>query len=144
MDREDFYLRDNIRFNDLPYAEVLEKIADEDKKLQIEKRRVIDLEEIRTHSVPTDCFADDDTIVFLAEGKENANRYGLFLRNKIPKEARVNEVTVYHQKLIECDKSRGLSLRSLVNPIRVFPNFICCERLLWCSSSLLGVCEINK
>ena len=110
----EFYLTDEIKFGAKPYTQILEEIADEDRKLSIGKRRVIDLGKIKTQDVPTDCFGDDETIAFLAEGKRNAKKYGLFLRNKIPEESRLNQITEYHQNLIGKNKSTGLWLFGLV------------------------------
>ncbi len=107
MSAGEFYLTKNIKFGDKIYAQVLEEIAEADKKLPIGKKRVIDLGNIQTHKVSTDCFGDDETIAFLAEGKRRANKYGLFLRDKIPEEYRLKEVNVYHQNLIGKNKSRG-------------------------------------
>jgi hypothetical protein len=103
----EFYLEgvllNDILLNGRPASEVLAEIAEQDAKKPVYKRRVVDLAQTQTHQVQTDSLGDDDAIVFLAESKTRANKYGLFLRN----EARIKEVTVYMQPIIGKDKSRG-------------------------------------
>ncbi len=124
----EFYLDEDIRYGNNSYTQVLEEIVETDKKLSIGKKRVIDLGKVQTHPVSTDCFGDDDTIAFLAEGKSRAKEYGLFLRNKILGKYRLDEVQVYHQFLIRKNKSRGGWLYMLVDGGR--SGFGCDSRLL--------------
>lgn len=105
----EFYLSDDILINNRPASKVLTEIAEQDSKKPVHKRRVIDLGQTITHDVPTDCFGDDETIVFLAEGKERAKKYGLFLKNK----AGILQSKVYMQDIIKKDKSRGFWLYRL-------------------------------
>ncbi len=104
----EFYLTDEITYeNGIHYNLLLEQIAEQDAKKPIERKRVIDLGEAKTHNVPTDAFADDVTISWLAGGKKPADKYGLFLRNDLPENLRLQEVTVYHMPLSEKDYARG-------------------------------------
>jgi hypothetical protein len=70
---EEFYLTSKIvDSKGKPYSQLLVEIADKDSKKPLERQRVADLGKVTTVAVPTDSFADDDTIVFLAEGKKPA------------------------------------------------------------------------
>jgi len=104
----EFYLED-VLLNGKPASQVLAEIAEQDAKKPVYRRRVADLGQIKSHDVPTDCFADDDTIVFLAESKKRASDYGLFLRNS----AEIPHSRVYMQDIIGKDKSRGFWLSGL-------------------------------
>jgi len=104
----EFYL-EGVLINGNPASKVLADIAEQDAKKPIYQRRVIDLGQTNTYEVPTDCFADDDTILFLAESKKRARDYGLFLRNK----AGILQSKVYMQPIVGKDKSRGFWLYRL-------------------------------
>ena len=94
------------------------------------------MKQTKTHGVPTDCFADDDAIVFLTEDKKRANKYGLWLRNK----AGIAESKVYMQDLIGKDKSRGFWLNRL--GYVSLSDFYCNDRYLYyVGGSLFGVYE---
>ena len=104
----EFYLTEDIvDANGKPYTQVLEQIAEQDAKKPIEQRRVVDLGKVITHQVPTDAFADDDTIVWLAQGEKSAEEYGLFLRNNLQEDLRLQEVAVYHADLLNKNFARG-------------------------------------
>jgi len=93
----EFYLTPEIvDASEKPYTQLLNEIAEADADKPFGKKRVADLGEVVTHDVPTDSFADDDTITFLARGEKLANQYGLFLRNKLPEELRLQSVRVHH------------------------------------------------
>ena len=102
-----FYLTDDILLNKKPVIKVLAEIAEKDAKKPVHKRRIIDLGKTKTHNVPTDSFADDDTIVFLAKGKERAEKYGLFLKNS---KYNIQSSKVYMQDLVGKNKTRGFWL----------------------------------
>lgn len=104
----EFYLTDEIvDSNNIPYAKLLEQIAEQDAKKPIEEKRVIGLGKVKTHNVPTDSFADDDAIVWLAQGKELAHQYGKeFLLGKLG----FKEVTVYHAPISKQNYTRGFWL----------------------------------
>jgi len=109
MKTGEFYLTDKILLENEPAVKVLERIAEQDAKKPVYKQRVVDLGKIKTHNVSTDCFADDKTIVFLAENKTRANDYGLFLRNK----EGIKQTKVYMQDIIGKNKLRGFWLYGL-------------------------------
>ena len=111
MKNGEFYLNDDILLNGKPAVKVLAEIAAKDSKKPVHKRRVIDLGKAKTHEVPTDSFADDDTIVFLAEGKERANKYGLFLRKS---KYNIQNSNVFMQDLSGKNKTRGFWFSRLV------------------------------
>jgi hypothetical protein len=107
---QEFYLTSQIvDASGKPYSELLNKIAEADAKKLMGKKRVADLGKAVTHNVPTDSFADDPAIVFLARGEKPANRHGLFLKNEL----HLPEVTVYHMPLIAQDYARGFWLYRL-------------------------------
>jgi hypothetical protein len=108
----EFYLTDDMMLENEPITDVLNRIAERDAIKPVNKRRVLDLGQTKTHNVPTDCYADDDTIVFLAEGKKRAEKYGLFIRNAFGKNS-IPESIVYMQDLIGKNKSRGFALSSV-------------------------------
>ena len=87
----EFYLIDDILLNKKPASQVLARIAEQDAKIPVPKKRVFDMGKAKTHDIPTDSFADDEGIVFLAQNKKLAKDYGLFLKNK----AGIPEVTFY-------------------------------------------------
>ncbi len=133
----EFYLTDDILLNGKPAVKVLAEIAEKDSKKPVHKKRVIDLGKIKTHDVPTDSFADDDIIVFLAEGKERAEKYGLFLKNS---KYNIQSSKVYMQDLIGKNKTRGFWLCWLDDDYR--SEFDCNGRnLSYDDGSLFGVCE---
>lgn len=103
----EFYLTDEIVRGKRPFTQVLKQIAEKDARKPLEKRRVLDIEQAKTHQVPTDNFADDPVIRWKAESPKLANRYGLFLRNKLPENLRLLEVTVYLPGIIGKDYARG-------------------------------------
>ena len=105
----EFYLTDEVLIGNEPATVVLERIAEQDAKKPISRRRVLDLGQTTTHDVPTDCFADDETIVFLAQGKTRADNYGLCLKKNVD----VDSVKVYMQPIVGEDKSRGFWLDGL-------------------------------
>ena len=112
--REEFYLNSEIvDTSGKPYKQLLNEIAEVDAKKPSDKKRVADLGKVVTHDVPTDCFADDKTIVFLAGGENLANQYGLFLRNQLPEELKIQSVKVYHPSLSNKDFARGVWLYGL-------------------------------
>ncbi|MBS3088856.1 hypothetical protein J4402_03695 [Candidatus Pacearchaeota archaeon] len=113
MSREFYLTPEIVDANGKPYAQLLEEIAEEDAGKPFGEKRVADFGETITHSVPTDSFADDDAIVFLTGGERLANKFGLFLRNKLPEELRLPSVMVYFMQLSDRDYSRGTSLCSL-------------------------------
>ncbi|MBS3163260.1 hypothetical protein J4427_01060 [Candidatus Woesearchaeota archaeon] len=92
-----------------PARDVLLEVAEKDSKKSISKKRVLDLGQLTTHNVPTDCFSDDKGIVYLAQGKEVANQYGLFLRNN----AEIQEVTFCLPEVRTEDYSIALWLRRI-------------------------------
>lgn len=107
----EFYLTpDIVDSKGKPYSQLLVEIAQQDARKPLEEKRVVDLGKVVTHTVPTDSFADDDTIVWLAQGETLAKEYGLFLRNKLPEELRLTEVTVRHMPLSGEDYSGGFWL----------------------------------
>ena len=137
MRNGEFYLNDDILLNGKPAVKVLAEIAAKDSKKPVHKRRVIDLGKAKTHDVPTDSFADDDTIVFLAEGKERANKYGLFLKNS---KYNITSSRVYMQNLIGKNKTRGFWLYRLDDDGR--SEFSCNNRDLYLGGgSLFGVSD---
>jgi len=137
MGKGEFYLTDDILLNRKPAVKVLAEIAEKDSKKPVHKRRVIDLGKAKTHDVPTDSFADDDTIVFLAEGKERANKYGLFLKNS---KYNITSSRVYMQNLIGKNKTRGFWLYRLDDDGR--SEFSCNNRDLYLGGgSLFGVSD---
>ena len=105
----EFYLTNDVLFGNEPAKVVLLRIAEQDKKKPIDKRIVLDLGQTKTHDVPTDCYADDDTIVFLAEGYKRAGKYGLFVRNAFGENS-IQSSRVYMQDLTGKDKVRGFAL----------------------------------
>ncbi|MBI2047432.1 hypothetical protein HYT26_04710 [Candidatus Pacearchaeota archaeon] len=104
----EFYL-DNILLGNEPATEVLLRVVDQDKKKPIHLKRVINLGKAKTHDVPTDCYADDDTIAFLSEGQTKARKYGLFVRNAFGDNS-IPFSRVYMQGLIGKNKCRGFVL----------------------------------
>jgi hypothetical protein len=138
----EFYLTDNILLGNKPAAEVLLEIAEQDSKRPIHKKRVINLGKKKTHDVSTDCFADDDTIVFLAEGYERARNYGLFIRNAFGENS-IPISKVYMQDLIGKNKSRGFALSRVDTGSRSY--FNCYNRdLYYDNGSLFGGYESAK
>lgn len=133
----EFYLTDEILLGNKPATEVLLEIVEQDAKKPIYRKRVIDLRQTEAHDVPTNCFGDDDTIVFLAESKARANKYGLLLRNK----AGIKSSKVYMQDLVGKNKSRGFWL----NRLDVRSDFYCDSRdLYYDNGSLFGVYESGE
>jgi len=64
----------------------------------------IDLGQERTHKVPTDCFGDDKTIVWLAQDAKFAHKYGKeFLKDKLG----FGYVKVYLPEISKADFARG-------------------------------------
>jgi len=102
----EFYLNDNVLLQGKPATQVLKEIVEQDSGKPVSKRRVLDLGQAQTHNVPTDSFADDNGIVFLARGKKLANDYGLFLKNK----AGISQVTFYLPSIQSKDYARGFWL----------------------------------
>ena len=100
---QEFYLTKEVLLQEKPATQVILEAAEQDKKKPVAKRRVINLGKTKNHDIPTDSFADDDGIVFLARGKTSANKYGLFLKNK----AGIPEVTFYLPSIQSQDYSRG-------------------------------------
>ena len=104
----EFYLTEDIvDANGKPYTQVLEQIAEQDAKKPIGQRRVIDLGKVTTYQVQTDAFADDHTIVWLAGGEKPAEKYGLFLRNNLRRDLRLQGVSVYHASLSDQNFTRS-------------------------------------
>ena len=68
----EFYLIDDILLNKKPASQVLARIAEQDAKIPVPKKRVFDMGKAKTHDIPTDSFADDEGIVFLAQNKKLA------------------------------------------------------------------------
>ena len=131
----EFYL-EGVLINGNPASEVLAEAAERDAQKPIHKRRVADFGQMKTHDVPADCFGDDDTIVFLAESKAGANKYGSWLR----KNAGVKESRVRMQDIDGKDKSRGFWLGRLADDGR--SDFYCDDRFLGNGGgSLFGVYE---
>ena len=79
---EYFKLTPEVKLQGEPASQLLLKIADQDAEKPVWEKRVIDLGQDRVHEVPTDCFGDENAIVFPARGKKLANDFGIFLRNK--------------------------------------------------------------
>ena len=104
-----FLLTKDILLDGKPARDVLLEVAEKDSKKSISKKRVLDLGQLTTHNVPTDCFSDDKGIVYLAQGKEVANQYGLFLRNN----AEIQEVTFCLPEVRTEDYSIALWLRRI-------------------------------
>ena len=102
----EFYLTDEVLLNGEPATAVLERIAEQDARKSIGRKRVIDLGNQVTHDVSTDSLADDDTIAFVAQGKQRADKYGRWLRNKVG----IKSLKVYMQNLTGKNKSRGFWL----------------------------------
>src|SRR3989344_3117975 len=102
----EFYLTEDILLNKKPASQILARIAEQDAKVPVSKKRVFDMGKAETHDIPTDSFADDKGIVFLAQNKKLAKDYGLFLKNK----AGISEVTFYLPALSKQDYSRGFWL----------------------------------
>ncbi|MBS3091570.1 hypothetical protein J4217_03940 [Candidatus Pacearchaeota archaeon] len=124
----EFYLTDEIRKGKRPFTQVLRQIAEKDEIKPLEQKRVLNLGQAKTHPVPTDSFADDPTIRWKAESPELANRYGLFLRNELPENLRLPEVTVYLPRITGEDYARGHWLDGLDRNYR--SAFICNDRSL--------------
>ncbi len=102
----EFYLTDKVLLNGKPASQVLKEIAKQDSKKPVSKKRVLDLGQAQTHNVPTDSFADDNGIAFLARNKTLANQYGLFLKDK----AGITQVTFYLPPIQSKDYARGFWL----------------------------------
>jgi len=105
----EFYLTPDILLGNESASKVLLRVAERDEKKPINLKRVINLGKLKTHNVPTDCYADVDTIVFLLGGHNRARKYGLFVRNAFGENS-IPESKVYMQDLIGKDKSRGFAL----------------------------------
>ena len=103
----EFHLTDEIVRGKKPFAQVLQNIAEEDARKPLEKRRVLNIGQAKTHQVPTDSFVDDPTIRWMAQDPKLAKRYGFFLRNELPENLRLQEVTVYLPVIAEKNYSRG-------------------------------------
>ena len=138
MRTEEFYL-EGVLIDRKPASQVLTEIAEEDAGKPIHKRRVADFGQTETHIVPTDCFADDNIITFLAESGARANKYGLWLRDK----AGIQESKVYMQNLVGKNKTRGFWLDRLGDGD--WSVLVCSDRNL-CDGdgSLFGVYESAK
>ncbi len=126
--KREFYLTDDILLGNEPATEVLLRIVEQDKKKPIHLKRVLNLGKTKTHIVPTDCYADDNTIVFLSGGHNRARKYGLFVRNAFGENS-ILKSTVYMQNLIGKDKSRGFALLRVGTDNR--SNFDCDGRGLY-------------
>lgn len=118
-------LSEDIKMKNKPVSQLLNEIAEKDLNKSLWQRRVVDFGEVKTHNVPTDSLADDDTIVWLAQGKELARDYGLFLRKP---EINIKEVTVNHSPLAKEDYARGFWLCWLDRGSR--SSFLCDDRSL--------------
>ncbi len=110
----EFYLTDKVLLQGKPATQVLKEIAEQDASKPVSKRRVLDLGQAKTHNVPTDSFANDDGIVFLAREKKLAEDYGLFLKNK----AGIPQVTFYLPSTQSKDYTRGFWLYRLDDDYR--------------------------
>lgn len=103
-------LSEEVRIKSKPALQLLNEIAEKDAIKPLWERRVIDLGKVKTYNVPTDSFADDDTIVWLAQSKELARDYGLFLRKP---EIDIKEVNVYNAESEGKDSAFGFWMYGL-------------------------------
>jgi hypothetical protein len=127
MRNSEFYLTSDVLLENEPTTQVLLRIAEQDRKKPMHLKRVLCLGQERTHDVPTDCFGDDKTIVFYAEGKKFAEKYGKFVRNAFGKNS-IPTSRVYMQNLTGKDKIRGFALGRVGTDGR--SNFNCDNRYL--------------
>jgi len=102
---KEFYLTSEIvDASEKPYSQLLAEIAVIDSKEFPNYKRVIDLGHEGTHKVPTDCFGDDKTIVWLAQDAKFAHKYGKeFLKDKLG----FDYVEVYLPEISKADFARG-------------------------------------
>ena len=115
----EFYLTPDILLNGRAATEVILEIAEQDTARPTYKKRVINLGKTKTHNVPTDSFADDNGIVFLARSKKLAKESGLFLKNKTG----IREVTFYLLPIQSKDYARSFWLDCIGHGGR--SNFYC-------------------
>lgn len=136
MRRGDFCLTENILLQGRPASKVLTEIAERDYKKIVFWREVLDLGQLKSHTVPTDSLADDDTISFLVQSKPRANKYGKFLRDNFG----ISESRVYLPELSGKDRTMGFWFYRI--HIDEKSSFMGNDNALYYTKgSLLGICE---
>ncbi len=88
---KEFFLDDAVLLQKRPAIQVLFEVAKTDKDKLLHKRRVFTPSQKKIYYVAWDEFADDDVVVWHAQGKKLAKEYGRFIHNDFG----IDNVTIY-------------------------------------------------